>query len=502
MVGASAPFTVVCWGLVLAGWWWARHPPASVSRGWPTIPLLLAITAAAVTLSAGHLADGVVDTMDFEDYCAGTASFRHLDVPMWPQRRARLAGAPAGLLVNWLGVVDALSLSAIMGALMAFAGVALMGAAVMGPEAGGAAAVIALAMAPIAVLPRTLTWYPVMVGGLTLASGIVAQAAVHDRSRVWFLAGLSAAAACPLLDLRGILWGGALFMVLIGASLQNPRRKQRLGLVAVSAVASWLAGPLSYPVDAMPLEQQVWQAVHLDSYAAQQVGGSSRLPDFPTATVWGRSPPQQLPQGLRIAASISREGYEQSDRYTLSAAQVAAWWAPLLFGVGMTGWRLRRRGKRLMILIAVSAPALMSWIDAVSYGRNELRFLALGAPGVAGWIGVGIVASTGASGGRRAWGVILALAVMVLPGAPLGADAPWRTPTLTRQQHHLNTKLMMARNRRPPRAGLGNYCVRALIDDLDAGRGNGRIYGDLLAPPGVSGPPQGSSPGPHPPGSP
>jgi len=467
-------------------------PPA-----WQPTLLLLGCALLAAALAGGHLDGGIVDTSDFEDYCAGAAWWRgDAEVP-WPRRRARLAALPSGLLSGPLGILDGLAVAGILGFTAVAAGAYLIGASLLGPVAGGSAAVVAVALAPLAVLTRHLSFYPAIAGAFSLAAGLVARAATSERWGWWWL-GCLGVGLCPLVDLRGIVWGGALGGVMLAAALRHPARWWRCGVLAAVVAASWLAGALVYPENAASLEEQAWQAVHLQQLAAQQVGGGSgQLPAFDTWTVWGRTAPWSLPSGLLAVAGIADGAPARAETYAMADAQLRTWTLPLLASAALACWRLRRTPWTLLVLLGVLAPFLLAWADAVRFGRAELRQVALAAPGAAALIGVGLGALVPALP-RRWWLLPLALSAALLPGAPLGPDAAWRTPVPSRQVHHISTKIAQARHHRPPRARLGGACVRALMADDARGRLES-LYGDLSAPPGLPRPPRGAPGRPPPP---
>lgn len=425
-------------------------------------------------MADGYLAGGVVDTADVEDYCGGAAWLWAEDAP-WPRRRSHLAGLLAGLLTPALGALDALAVSALLGCAMLAGGLLLWGTSLLGPTAGATAAVLVVALAPLAVLTRHLSFYPVIAGGLTLCAGLVAWGA--KRSDRWGLAAMCAGIfLAPLWDLRGMVWCLALAVGAVLAVARLPGRSWRLAAIGGALVLSWGAGPLAYPADAVSLEDQAWQAVHLQTLASQQAQGQHALPVQSTHTVWGRGSPLEIPAGLATVAAIASEAPLRSAAFSLDDQQLRAWTAPLLIAVGLVLFGLRRERRALMVLAATSAPFLLAWVDAARFGRAELRQLALAAPGVALLLGLGVaVVSSRLEGWRRALPVVV-VAALLLPGLPLSPQAGWRTPTPSRQ-FLLGPLLVMAQRDERPQARLRGACVAALGD------GRSRIYGELLLSP-------------------
>jgi hypothetical protein len=422
-------------------------------------------------LADGYLSGGIIDTADVEDYCGGAAWLTGEDVP-WPRRRSHLAGLLPGLLTPLLGALDALAVGALLGCGMLVAGLLLWGSSLGGGVAGVAAAVLVAGLAPLAVLSRHLSFYPLIAGGLTLCAGLVAWGL--RREDRW---GLAAACAgiflAPLWDLRGIVWCLALAGLAGLVWLPRADRLPRMAALVVTLALSWGAGRLAYPADAVSLEEQAWQAVHLQDLAAAQARGQHALPTQPTRTVWGRTSPLSLPAGLLTVAAIADEAPRRSPEFALSDAQVRAWTAPLILAGLLALVGLRRQPWTLLILAVTALPFLLAWVDAARFGRAELRQLSLAAPGVAVLLGVGIGAHSERLSGRWRWLPVVILAALLLPGLPLSPGAGWRTPTPSRQLL-LGPILVMARRGEHPPARLRAACIDAIGD------GSSRIYGDLL----------------------
>lgn len=435
---------------------------------------MIVATASAWLLADGYLTGGVIDTADIEDYCGGAAWLTAEDAP-WPRRRSHLAGLLAGLLTPLLGAIDALAVGALIGCGMLVAGLVLWAGSLGGASAGAAAAVLVAAMAPLAVLSRHLSFYPMIAGGLTLCTGLVAWGA--QRSDRWGLAAVGAGISlAPLWDLRGIVWCLSLAGLAGLLAMRSAGGRQRIVVVVGALGLSWGGGQLAYPADAVSLEEQAWQAVHLDALAESQAQGQHGIPAQPTRTIWGRTSLLALPAGLRTVASIADQAPLRSPEFALSDWQLRAWSLPLGIAglLGLIG--LRRAPRKLLILTITSLPFLLAWIDAARFGRAELRQLSLAAPGVAVVIGVGLSMLWARRVGPWRWLPVGLLAVMLLPGLPLSPGAGWRTPTPSRQ-FLLGPLLIMARRSERPPARLRAACIDAIGD------GQSLLYGDLLRPP-------------------
>ena len=409
-----------------------------------------------------------------EDYCGGAAWFTAEDAP-WPRRRSRLAGLLPGLLTPVLGALDALVVGALLGCAMLVGGLLLWGSSLAGAHAGVSAALLVSALAPLAVLSRHLSFYPVIAGGLTLSAGLVAWGLQRDTA--WGLAAVcTGVALAPLWDLRGIVWCLALTGLAVLLGLLSEGRRWRLAALAGALALSWGAGRLVYPSDAVSLEEQAWQAVHLQALASQQSRGQHGIPEQPTSTVWGWGSPLSIPAGLVTVATIADEAPLRSAEFALDDRQLRAWSVPLCLAGLLAVIGLRRDPRRLAILVATSAPFLLAWIDAARFGRAELRQLALATPGVALLLAVGLGMIGQRLDGPKRWLPVALVAVMLLPGLPLSPGAGWRTPTPSRQ-FLLGPLLVMARRGEIPQARLRAACVSSI------GEGQSRLYGDLLLSP-------------------
>jgi hypothetical protein len=435
---------------------------------------VLAVTAVTWLLADGYLTGGIIDTADVEDYCGGAAWLTAEDAP-WPRRRSRLAGLLPGLLTPLLGALDALAVGALVGCGMLVAGLLLWAGSLGGASAGVSAAVLVAGLAPLAVLSRHLSFYPLIAGGLTLCAGLVAWGS--RRTDRWGMVAVSAGIfLAPLWDLRGIVWCLALTGLAVLLAMRAEGRRLRMAAIVVALVLSWGAGRLAYPADAVTLEEQAWQAVHLDALAASQAQGQHGIPAQPTRTIWGRTNPLTLPSGLLTVARIADQAPLRSPEFALDDRQLRAWSLPLLLAGLLALVGLRRDPRAILILAATSLPFLLAWIDAARFGRAELRQLSLAAPGVAVVLGVGIGVLCARLTGPWRWLPVGLLALLLLPGLPLSPGAGWRTPTPSRQ-FLLGPILIMARRGEQPPARLRAACIDAISD------GHSRIYGDLLLAP-------------------
>ena len=123
----------------------------------------------------------------------------------WSPNRSRLSGLVAIATAGELGTQDALLANAWAGQGLLGAGLYLWGRSIHSPVAGVASVLAACALVPLVVLGRMLTFYPVIVGTLTFATGAVAVYWRHPGARTATFAVLGIGLAL-LVDLRGLLW--------------------------------------------------------------------------------------------------------------------------------------------------------------------------------------------------------------------------------------------------------------------------------------------------------
>ena len=344
-----------------------------------------------------------------------------------------------------LGIIDGLLAGAFVGQGLVGAGLYLWGRALHSRLAGMAAAVLAASLLPVAVLGRTLTFYPVIVGVLTLSTGMVAVAWRWRGLRTALLGGIGVALAL-LIDPRGLLWGLSLGGILLVAVLlrgwdRKPRRgltRVVLGLAAVSLPIwlAWTEADRAYPVGTTTLEAlgdpvKGWET-------RIPIRSDPNVPMTPASGyVWGQSPLSHIPDTLRF---LRRQSKRTPDEVRLSERTLSAKahfltpymsWA--VGGLLLAMVALVRRPGRLLLLLGTAVPFVVVLQGAVDMRYAGLRFLGNGMVCLPLWIGLGIATLAGA-GARQTplrtlavLGLLLTTVLGVLP-TDLSPAAAWRKP--------------------------------------------------------------------------
>lgn len=385
---------------------------------------------------------------DFGEYCWHVGLYLTDALHEWGQNRSRLAGLPAGLFAQQLGIIDGLLASAVTSLAVLVGGVYLWCRALHGRAAGVVGALLVGAVGPLAVLGRTLTFYPTVTAGLTLACAGAACALRWRTAGTIALAGLGAGLAL-LIDARGLLW--ALPAVGIGALavvVGPPGRWRGLPIRAVALVlplvVSYQLGSWAYSPQARTLEGHV--AIY-DELAERGVPLPPRTPprNADRQYVWGHSDLRHVPDTLAYLAEQGAyvpEWYAQLPEVRAGWQRSGAPWVPPLAGaLVVIAWGLRRRPLLLFAVVGTTLPFLVSMQGAVVMKTSNLRFVGSAMVFVPVLLGVaaGVVADGSLARRRRrdapgrrlplfVLGALTLAAVLGVPPTWLSPAAAWRVP--------------------------------------------------------------------------
>ena len=447
--------TLLAWLPALLALLSLRLLPGGRARPWRTGPDLLLIVTVGLGSGLLHtlwLADFALiqgelsASPDYLEYCWNTGAIATGDAAAFGRNRSRLAALLPGLLARRLGIEDGLLVAATLSSCVLAGSLVLWGRAAHSRLAGLAAALLAGSIGPVAILGRTLTFYPEILAGLVLCSATGMAAARWRTTAACLAAGIGAGLAL-LLDQRGLIWALPTLGLALAAALWGPARRPRLsGLgrrfaaVVLPLLLSFRIGAWAYPEDARSLEQHANPLRELQDRGFLDRDADLR-PRQPTRFVWGHTPVTGIPASLATVAELqtlippavaqSAEAQEGRRWYTQPWETVA--------GVGLliVIFALRRRPLLLLSLLGLLLPYALSLDSAVSLKRAKPRFLANGMLFLPPLLGVAL-ASLAHRGLRSAPPVApprlpartLAGALLVLL-LVLGAVPSWLSPVAT-----------------------------------------------------------------------
>jgi hypothetical protein len=456
---------------------------------WRTGPDLLLIAVAGLGAGLLHtlwlaefvlLAGKLSASPDFLEYCTSTDAVASGDDAGFSRNRSRAAALLPGLLARRFGIEDGLLLGATVSSCVISAGVALWARAAHSRLAGVAAALLVGAVGPLAVLGRTLTFYPEVLAGLVLSS------ATGLAAWRWRTVGACLAAGCGaglalLLDQRGLIWALPTVGLGLAAALWGPGRRPRLGgqlrRLGALVLPLWLSfhlGTWAYPEGARSLEAHANPLRELQDRGF--LGPEADLrPRLPTRFVWGRTDPRGIPASLATVAGLQAlvpPEVAASDE----AQEGRRWWVrpwePVLAGaVFIVVLGLRRRPLLALAFAGLALPYALSLESAVDLKRAKPRFLANGMLHWPPLLGVGLaVLAQGGLPRRRAPArrpralPLLAGAVVVLL-LVLGAIPSWLSPVAEWRVGLRRNDRALWRVREAGRDGTGSpvdHCVAAI----------------------------------------
>ena len=436
---------------------WFRPWPDRLS--WHDALLAVALGIGVAVLAGGWLApfsvpaSRALGSPDFGEYCALIDLYLEGRLHEWGINRSRAAGAIAGLTVPYLGIFDALLFSAMCSLALIVAGTYIWARALHSRSAGVAAAVLVGAVGPLAAMGRTLTFYPVITAGLTLACAGAAAAARWRTPFALLLAGLGSGIAL-LVDARGLIWavpcvGIAALAALMGPARPGVPRWRGLGwrslALALPLVWSFQLGKWAYPPLARTLEG------HVGIYQELRERGVTLPPwEHPTGRDsqyrWGRSDPRHIPWTLLFVADQGRwvpDWYRELPQVKEGWQRTGApWLAPFLAATIAALVGLRRRPWLALVMVGTTLPFMVSLNGAVVMKYGHLRFVASALPflPVVLGVGMGVIAEGSLPKRSRFRGdepptrpVALALLTAILVACVAGAiptflspEAPWR----------------------------------------------------------------------------
>ena len=426
-----------------------------------------------------------ISSSDFGQYCEMVDIIAHGDPSVISTPRSVVAGLLPAALMESLGVVDALTVSALLGSMVICASLYLWGRAVWGPTAGIAAVLLTGAIGPLAILPRDISFYSAIVASSVLAAAGVAATFRYRGPVPAAVAGVGIALGL-LLDIRGVLWAVALVGPAVVAAAVRARQIRgavlRCALVVTPIVASWWVGRAVFPEEMASLEFQAWFHVEEAVRRTQTVDQWSMAgirETFKGGFVWGRSSPLELPGTMlflfQLARSVPDAVRGHGDLAGTWLLEGTPWIAPALLAFVVSCVALVRRPWCLAAYVCSTVPFMATLHNTVNV-FPQVRYLATGMIALPVILGVGFasMSEAGTRGGeaRRSGAVpwrrlaaLVGLLAMVSTSLPFldTIHVPWRSHDLSQSEPHQTIE-------RVKQGAFHSGCEHALRSDLMAGK--------------------------------
>jgi len=332
------------------------------------------------------------NTADMVDYCN---AILHLstdpDTP-WSLKRSRVTGLVAAALAGDRGIMGALRGSSVIATVLIGGGLYLWGRVASGRTAGLIAAATGLAFSPLVLLPRILTFYPMVSAFFVLGAVGVTAGIVRKSPRALGLAGAGIGLAL-LADVRGLVWAVPWMAGALVAVWRCSSRKQAALWLLAPLLGSFLIARWSFPEGAVSFEKQldvrplyvIYGSDDPAHQAPHDTGG-----DF----VWGRSGPWRLPETgwfvMRQMWLEPPENFPPDVSHFVSEDHLSPF-VPVWFGAGLLalGAAIRRPWAALAIA-ATAAPFALVFHGQQGMAEIRVRFLCQAMPGLAMLVGVGL----------------------------------------------------------------------------------------------------------------
>ena len=386
-----------------------------------------------------YLLNTALVASDFAQYCESVGAAQAGTLGLVHPQRSMYESLLPGLLARGYGIMGGFVLSAALSQMLIGAGVYVWARTIGGRVAGFAAVMLGATMLPVALLGRTMTFYPQTVAVMVCAAATAAVAAKARTPAAMLLAGAGAGLAL-LWDVRGLYWAVAVIGTALVAGIAGPsaepasrvrrwvNRAARIALLCGPLGLSWWVAHTYTPWNAQGLTVQTINFVR-DAPGAS--GGAWARPQYDF--VWGRTAFFDILPALREIAAFNRTVGAGVAAHGLGLATVGPWVVPVtLCGLGML-WGLRRNPWSLFGFFAPAVPFVASLWSAI-YVNGHPRYLGVGMPCFAVCAGVGLVMTLCGEGGRvplrwRAALVIGVLGLLVGGVVPnwLSPVAPWRS---------------------------------------------------------------------------
>lgn len=383
-------------------------------------------------LARYHLKGWPLTASDFAQYCQSVASLQSGGFQYWVSQRSVPSGWLAGMLSRDVGVVGGLVLSTLIAQAVTGSAIFLWARAAHGRVAGIASVLVACAVAPLVVLSRTVTFYPMFVAACALCSAGAMLAVRYRNLPALFMGGLGVGVAL-LMDVRGLYWALAgLVITCIGVV---PRYighlPKRLGVVLAPIAASWFVARATTLPNAQGLDYQT--RFFIEDAVARVPGASVDLgavsgQDF----LWGRSYPWEIPGAiLRLMAMTAKIPPELAQSVEVAhnrETYLLPWIGPVVGGLLLWVLRMRLRPWTMAAFLISLGPFAVAYVTTATTLAHP-RYLAVAMLAVPVALGVPLGAFVGAPSppkvGIPLLGFLLVLVLGVVPSW-LSPVAGWR----------------------------------------------------------------------------
>jgi hypothetical protein len=437
---------------ILVGWaallrWAAPLDPDSGAAPWAWLTDGAAVVIAGIGFFVAttlwfpkyYLLNTALVASDFAQYCESVGAAQAGALGLVHPQRSMYESLLPGLLARGYGIMGGFVLSAAIAQMLTGAGIYVWARTIGGRVAGFAAVLLGSTMLPVALLGRTMTFYPQTVAVMVCAAATAAVAANARTATTMVLAGAGAGMAL-LWDVRGLYWAIAVIGTAVVAGIAGPpgepvswRRRLagvggRIALLGLPLALSWWIAHTYTPWNAQGLTVQT---INFARDAPGAVGGAWSRPHYDF--VWGRTAFSDILPALREVAALNRAVGAGISAHGLGLATVVPWVWPVGVCLLAMFWSLRRNPWTIFGFLAPAIPFAASLWSAI-YVNGHPRYLGVGMPCFAVCAGSGLALLLCGQGGRapQQWrapivvGVLGLLVTGVVPGW-LSPVAPWRS---------------------------------------------------------------------------
>ena len=325
---------------------------------------------------------------NFGEYCEilGLWEYQGDNLRLQPLRRSMLASIPTQTFVAAVGVIDGLGIGALVCAVAVGTGIYIWAGALGGRMAGLFAVTAALSTGVLPLMTRHFTFYPAIIACFVFGAATCAWAS-RSENRLLPIAifiGSASAAACLLVDVRGLIWGAPMLLLLVILALAEGNWKRKvvcLSLVIAPLWASHGAGEWnSGGMRIVSLEEQV--DVRPLAYLHGARGPGMAPPyRYESQFFWGVSAVAELPKTISFLTNQLFNTDVQSLQKvrgletTLFDSKVIPWERGAVVALLIVLLGMRSDPKGLMALALTGVPFAAAQMGIHAHHEVRIRFL-------------------------------------------------------------------------------------------------------------------------------